>query len=71
MPLKSKAQARYLFSRAPSVGQEMADKTPSIKKLPERVAPKGSQKNKPVTKAFKPKGASSKPLASYDENSRS
>ena len=70
MPLRSKAQARYLFSQAPKVGQEMADKTPSIKKLPERVGPKNPQRNKPVTKAFKPKGTS-KPLASYNEDSRS
>jgi len=71
MPLKSKAQARYLFSQAPKVGQEMSSMTPSAKKLPDRVSPKGSQKNKPVTKAFKPKRSSMKPLSSYDENSQS
>lgn len=70
MPFRSKAQQRYLFSRNPEVAEEFAEKTPSIKKLPERVNPKGSMKNKPVTKAFKPgkkKGPSA--LSSYGENS--
>ena len=66
MPFKSKAQQRYLFSRNPDVAGEFASKTPNIKKLPERVHPKGSTKNKPVTSAFKPgKKSTSKALSSY------
>lgn len=37
MPFKSKAQARLLFAKDPVVAKEFSAKTPSIKKLPERV----------------------------------
>lgn len=37
MPLKSKAQMRYMFSKHPKMAKEMADKTKSIKKLPNKV----------------------------------
>ena len=72
MPFKSRAQQRYLFSKAPGVAKEFAEKTPNIEKLPERVNPKGAVKNKPVTKAFKPgRKKGSQALASYAEDSRS
>lgn len=71
MPLRSKAQQRYLFARNPEVAKEFADKTPSMKGLPERVRPKGMMKNKPVTKAFKPGRKKSSALSSYGENSQS
>ena len=62
MPFKSKAQQRYMFARNPDVAEEFASKTPSIKNLLERVHPKGSIKNKPVSPAFKP-GKKSTPKA--------
>jgi hypothetical protein len=77
MPFKSKAQARYLFSQEPNVAKEFAAKTPSVKKLPERVGPKDPSKNKPVSPAFKKgkKGSTmdttSQPLSSYDANPKS
>lgn len=37
MPFKSKAQARYLFAVKPEIAKEFADKTLSIKTLPEKV----------------------------------
>ena len=37
MPFRSKSQARYMFSQHPKLAKEFAKKTPSIKKLPERV----------------------------------
>jgi hypothetical protein len=40
MPFKSKAQARYLFAKEPEVAREFADKTKSIKRLPEKVKKK-------------------------------
>ena len=50
MPLKSKAQARYLFAKRPKMADEFADKTTmSIKDLPERIKPKGMRQNRPVT----------------------
>jgi hypothetical protein len=50
MPLKSKAQARYLFAKRPKMADEFADKTTmSIKNLPERIKPKGMRQNRPVT----------------------
>lgn len=36
MPFKSKAQARYLFAVHPAIAKEFADKTLSIKSLPEK-----------------------------------
>jgi len=78
-PFRSKAQARYLFSQEPNVAKEFASKTPSVKKLPERVGPKDPSKNKPVTAAFK-KGKksntvstapTSQALSSYDANPQS
>jgi hypothetical protein len=41
MPFKSKAQARYLFAVKPAIAKEFAEKTKSIKVLPEK-------KKKPV-----------------------
>lgn len=64
MPLKSKAQMKYLFANAPKLGKEFADNTTNIKSLPERVQPKGFQKNKPVTAAFKKKTQNA--LSSYE-----
>ena len=50
MPLRSKAQARYLFAKRPKMADEFADKTTmSIKDLPERIKPKGMRQNRPVT----------------------
>jgi hypothetical protein len=40
MPLKSKAQARYLFAKEPEVAKEFASKTKNIKKLPEHAKKK-------------------------------
>jgi hypothetical protein len=42
MPFQSKAQARKLFATNPALAKEFAEKTLSIKKLPEhkRVKPK-------------------------------
>ncbi len=40
MPFKSKSQARYLFAKEPEVAKEFADKTKSIKALPEKVKKK-------------------------------
>ncbi len=37
MPFKSKAQARYMFAKEPEIAREFADKTKSIKALPEKV----------------------------------
>ncbi len=37
MPFASKSQARYLFATHPKVAKEFADKTPSIKALPQHV----------------------------------
>ena len=73
MPFKSKAQARYLFSQEPGVAKEFASKTPSVKKLPERVGPKDPSKNKPVTSAFKkgkkgPGGTSTGSISQAGEN---
>ena len=36
-PFKSQAQARFMFSQHPEMAKEWASKTPSIKKLPEKV----------------------------------
>lgn len=43
MPFKSKAQAKYLFANNPKVAKEFAAKTPSIKKLPNKVKSKKSK----------------------------
>jgi hypothetical protein len=46
MPFKSKAQQRYMFAAEargdikPGTAEEFAAATPSIKKLPQKVAPK-------------------------------
>jgi hypothetical protein len=45
MPLKSKAQQRFLFAKKPKLAKEFAEKTPNIKALPEKV-----KKKKPVKK---------------------
>lgn len=39
MPFKSKAQMRFLYAKHPEVAKEFAEKTPSIKKLPEKKEP--------------------------------
>lgn len=40
MPFKSQAQARYMFAKHPKIAKEFADKTTSIKALPEHVKAK-------------------------------
>ena len=40
MPLKSKAQQRFLFENKPKLTKEFAGKTKNIKALPEKVKPK-------------------------------
>jgi hypothetical protein len=40
MPLKSKAQQRFLFAKKPKIAKEFAAKTKNIKNLPERVKKK-------------------------------
>lgn len=37
MPFKSKAQQRYLYAKKPEVAKEFTEKTPNIKKLPQKV----------------------------------
>ena len=36
MPFKSKQQVKYLFAKNPSLAKEFAEKTLSIKKLPDK-----------------------------------
>lgn len=38
MPLKSKAQMRYLFSQHPEIAKRFAAETPDISKLPEKAS---------------------------------
>lgn len=38
MPLKSKAEMRFLFAKKPAIAREFAAKTPNIADLPDRVA---------------------------------
>ena len=66
MPFKSKAQMRYLFSQAPKTAEESSEQTTNPNALPERVNPKGSIKNKPVTPAFKKKAKNTGPLSSFE-----
>lgn len=40
MPFVSKAQQKFMFARKPKLAREFAEKTLSIKKLPEKVKPK-------------------------------
>jgi hypothetical protein len=63
MPIKSKAQMRYLFSQAPKTAEDMADESSSMKNLPDRVGGKDPAKNKPVTSSFKRRRKSG--LSSY------
>jgi hypothetical protein len=64
MPLKSKAQARFLFAKKPKMAQEFADNTAgSIKDLPERIKPKGMRQPRSVTTVKKNMNS---PLASYE-----
>ena len=37
MPFKSKAQAKFMFPKHPKIAKEFAQKTKSIKALPEKV----------------------------------
>ncbi len=37
MPFRSKAQARFMFATMPERAQRWADKTPEMKKLPEKL----------------------------------
>jgi len=37
MPFKSKAQQRFMFATMPKKAKEWANKTPNMKKLPERM----------------------------------
>ena len=46
MPLKSKAQQRWMFANKPKMAKEWADETPNIKKLPEKVKTKAKTKLK-------------------------
>lgn len=46
MPLKSKAQQKYLFANKPKIAKEFAAKTKNIKSLPEHVKPKKNKKSK-------------------------
>ena len=40
MPFKSRSQARWMFAKKPKMAKEWASKTPSIKKLPNKVRKK-------------------------------
>lgn len=46
MPLKSKAQQRFMFAKKPKMAKEWAEETPDIKKLPEHVKKKKPKKRK-------------------------
>jgi hypothetical protein len=46
VPFKSKAQARYMFSQHPQMAKEWAEKTKSIKALPEKVKLKKKHRRK-------------------------
>ena len=41
--MKSKSQVRYLFATKPKLAKEFAEKTLSIKNLPEKVKKKGKK----------------------------
>lgn len=43
MPFKSKAQQRFLFAKKPALAKEFADKTPNMKRLPEKARKKGGK----------------------------
>lgn len=45
MPFKSKAQAKYMFAKHPTIAEEFAEKTPNMKDLPEHA--KKKKKGKP------------------------
>ena len=51
MPFKSKAQERFMFARHPRIAEEFAEKTPNIKKLPERVSPRKEALRRRLEKA--------------------
>lgn len=36
-PFKSKSQMRYMYAKEPELAKEFAEKTKSVKKLPEKV----------------------------------
>jgi hypothetical protein len=38
MPIRSKAQQRFLFARFPKMAERWAKETPNIKGLPERIS---------------------------------
>ena len=46
MPLKSKAQQKWMFANKPEMAKEWADKTPNIKSLPNKVKKKTKSKSK-------------------------
>ena len=46
MPMKSKAQRRYLHAKLPEVAAEFEQKTPKGKKLPEKAKSKKQGKRK-------------------------
>ena len=43
MPFKSRAQARWMFSKKPELAKEFASETSSIKALPEHHSGKGTR----------------------------
>lgn len=43
MPFTSKAQAKFMFAKHPTIAKEFASKTPSISKLPEHHSGKGTR----------------------------
>jgi hypothetical protein len=46
VPFRSKAQAKWMFSQHPEMAEKWAHHTPSMARLPERVAPKRKKKKK-------------------------
>ncbi|MGC2661752.1 MAG: hypothetical protein WA324_27660 [Bryobacteraceae bacterium] len=50
MPLKSKAQQKWMFANKPEMAKEWAAETPDIKKLPNKVKKKKSKSKKGKTK---------------------
>ncbi len=53
MPFKSKAQAKFMFAKKPAIAKEFAEKTKSIKALPNKVK-KGAKKMKKIAKKVMP-----------------
>ena len=64
MPIKSKAQARYLHAKQPKMSDGYSAKaSDAMMDIPERIKPKGMRQPRPVTTVKKTMNS---PLASYE-----